>query len=154
MRVCLCVCARVFRRQALPVDFARGQLAGTPLCMEQYHRLFTSYRYPGRKTDTLKVRSNETSAAPQHVIVACKNQVRMQTERRQERTHKRKDWILVASGQSQRLKVFKVYFFFFFVEMLLLKLPEKKWDLCCNACFKGGNRMTFLKGQYSQTSAL
>lgn len=60
--------------QALPVDFARGQLAGTPLCMEQYHRLFTSYRYPGRKTDTLKVRSNETSAAPQHVIVACKNQ--------------------------------------------------------------------------------
>ncbi|XP_075883985.1 choline O-acetyltransferase b [Nelusetta ayraudi] len=60
--------------QALPVDFARGQLAGTPLCMEQYHRLFTSYRYPGRKTDTLKVQSNEASAAAQHVIVACKNQ--------------------------------------------------------------------------------
>lgn len=69
---------RVFRRQALPVDFARGQLAGTPLCMEQYHRLFTSYRYPGRKTDTLKVQPNEASAAPQHVIVACKNQVSAQ----------------------------------------------------------------------------
>uniref|UniRef100_A0A3P9KAV8 Choline O-acetyltransferase n=1 Tax=Oryzias latipes TaxID=8090 RepID=A0A3P9KAV8_ORYLA len=58
--------------RALPVDFARGQLAGTPLCMEQYYRLFTSYRYPGLKTDTLRV--NAASKAPEHVIVACKNQ--------------------------------------------------------------------------------
>uniref|UniRef100_H2M0C1 Choline O-acetyltransferase n=1 Tax=Oryzias latipes TaxID=8090 RepID=H2M0C1_ORYLA len=59
-------------KRALPVDFARGQLAGTPLCMEQYYRLFTSYRYPGLKTDTLRV--NAASKAPEHVIVACKNQ--------------------------------------------------------------------------------
>ncbi|XP_008435091.1 choline O-acetyltransferase b isoform X2 [Poecilia reticulata] len=58
----------------LPLDFARGQLAGTPLCMEQYYRLFTSYRYPGLKTDTLKVDLNAASSAPEHVIVACKNQ--------------------------------------------------------------------------------
>ncbi|XP_044033962.1 choline O-acetyltransferase-like [Siniperca chuatsi] len=60
--------------RALPVDFARGQLAGTPLCMEQYYRLFTSYRYPGVKTDTLKVQMNAASSAPEHIIVACKNQ--------------------------------------------------------------------------------
>ncbi|XP_020501419.2 choline O-acetyltransferase [Labrus bergylta] len=60
--------------RALPVDFARGQLAGTPLCMEQYYRLFTSYRYPGLKTDTLKVHMNAASSTPEHIIVACKNQ--------------------------------------------------------------------------------
>ncbi|XP_029978323.1 choline O-acetyltransferase b isoform X2 [Sphaeramia orbicularis] len=58
----------------LPVDFARGQLAGTPMCMEQYNRLFTSYRYPGLKTDTLKVHMNTASPEPEHIIVACKNQ--------------------------------------------------------------------------------
>ncbi|KAI3364796.1 hypothetical protein L3Q82_000990 [Scortum barcoo] len=60
--------------QKLPVEFARGQLAGTPLCMEQYYRLFTSYRYPGLKTDTLKVQTNAASSAPEHIIVARKNQ--------------------------------------------------------------------------------
>ncbi|XP_070708414.1 choline O-acetyltransferase-like [Pempheris klunzingeri] len=60
--------------RALPVEFARGQLAGTPLCMEQYYRLFTSYRYPGPKTDMLKVQMNTASSAPEHIIVACKNQ--------------------------------------------------------------------------------
>ncbi|XP_037610209.1 choline O-acetyltransferase-like [Sebastes umbrosus] len=60
--------------RALPVDLARGQLAGTPLCMEQYYRLFNSYRYPGLKTDTLKVHMNAASSAPEHIIVACKNQ--------------------------------------------------------------------------------
>ncbi|KAM9773600.1 choline O-acetyltransferase-like [Syngnathus typhle] len=60
--------------RALPVEFARGQLAGTPLCMEQYSRLFTSYRYPGPKSDALKVRVNPGAAASEHIIVACKNQ--------------------------------------------------------------------------------
>lgn len=64
----------VIDAQALPVDFARGQLAGTPLCMEQYYRLFTSYRYPGLKTDMLKVHMNAISSVPEHIIVACKNQ--------------------------------------------------------------------------------
>ncbi|KAM8729670.1 choline O-acetyltransferase b [Acanthopagrus schlegelii] len=60
--------------RALPVDFARGQLAGPPLCMEQYYRLFSSYRYPGLKTDTLEVQTSAASSAPEHIIVACKNQ--------------------------------------------------------------------------------
>ncbi|XP_068593052.1 choline O-acetyltransferase-like [Cebidichthys violaceus] len=77
--------AALIDARALPVDFARGQLAGTPLCMEQYYRLFNSYRYPGSKTDTLEVKmiaaassssssSSAAAAAPQHIIVACKNQ--------------------------------------------------------------------------------
>lgn len=70
------MCVIMSRRRALPVDFARGQLAGTPLCMEQYYRLFTSYRYPGLKTDTLKVQMNAASPALEHITVACKNQVR------------------------------------------------------------------------------
>jgi len=44
--------------------------------MEQYYRLFTSYRYPGLKTDILKVQINGISSAPEHIIVVCKNQVR------------------------------------------------------------------------------
>uniref|UniRef100_A0A667XLQ8 Choline O-acetyltransferase n=1 Tax=Myripristis murdjan TaxID=586833 RepID=A0A667XLQ8_9TELE len=60
--------------RALPVDYARGQLAGTPLCMEQYYRLFTSYRLPGLKRDTLKVQTNAASSEAEHIIVACKNQ--------------------------------------------------------------------------------
>ncbi|KAL7877813.1 hypothetical protein SRHO_G00044560 [Serrasalmus rhombeus] len=59
---------------ALPVDYARGQLAGTPLCMEQYYRLFTSYRLPGPKTDTLVAQKSSVMPEPEHIIVACKNQ--------------------------------------------------------------------------------
>ncbi|TMS21993.1 Choline O-acetyltransferase [Larimichthys crocea] len=60
--------------RALPVDFTRGQQAGAPMCMEQYYRLFSSYRYPGLKTDTLKVHMNAASSGPEHIIVVCKNQ--------------------------------------------------------------------------------
>lgn len=66
----------MFLRRALPAEYARGQLAGTPMCKEQYYRLFTSYRYPGLKTDRLKVHTNASSSVPEHIIVACKNQVR------------------------------------------------------------------------------
>uniref|UniRef100_A0A8B9LEB9 Choline O-acetyltransferase n=1 Tax=Astyanax mexicanus TaxID=7994 RepID=A0A8B9LEB9_ASTMX len=59
---------------ALPVDYARGQLAGTPLCMEQYYRLFTSYRLPGLKTDTLVAQKSSIMPEPEHIIVACKKQ--------------------------------------------------------------------------------
>ncbi|KAG7492733.1 hypothetical protein MATL_G00017940 [Megalops atlanticus] len=60
--------------RALPVDHARGQLAGTPLCMEQYYRLFTSYRLPGPKQDTLVAQKSSVMPEPEHIIVACKNQ--------------------------------------------------------------------------------
>ncbi|KAF7655919.1 hypothetical protein LDENG_00048450 [Lucifuga dentata] len=60
--------------RALPVDYARGQLAGTPLCMEQYYRLFTSYRLPGPESDTLVAQESSVMPEPEHIIVACKNQ--------------------------------------------------------------------------------
>lgn len=56
----------------LPVDVARGQLAGTPMCMQQYRRLFTSYRFPAPNTDSLTVKVD--CAGPEHMVVACKNQ--------------------------------------------------------------------------------
>ncbi|KAF3708200.1 Choline O-acetyltransferase [Channa argus] len=59
---------------ALPVDYARGQLAGTPLCMEQYYRLFTSYRLPGLDRDTLVAQESTVMPEPDHIIVACRNQ--------------------------------------------------------------------------------
>ncbi|KAM4591941.1 choline O-acetyltransferase [Odontesthes bonariensis] len=59
---------------ALPVEYARGQLAGTPLCMEQYYRLFTSYRLPGPERDTLVAQESSVMPEPEHIIVACKNQ--------------------------------------------------------------------------------
>lgn len=71
----VCVCVSV-RRRALPVDYARGQLAGTPMCMEQYYRLFTSYRLPGPERDTLVAQESSVMPEPEHIIVACKNQVR------------------------------------------------------------------------------
>ncbi|CAJ1067374.1 choline O-acetyltransferase [Xyrichtys novacula] len=60
--------------RALPMDYARGQLAGTPLCMEQYYRLFTSYRLPGPERDTLVAQESSVMPEPEHIIVACKNQ--------------------------------------------------------------------------------
>uniref|UniRef100_A0A667X0J1 Choline O-acetyltransferase n=1 Tax=Myripristis murdjan TaxID=586833 RepID=A0A667X0J1_9TELE len=71
--MCMCVCVCVCRR-ALPMDYARGQLAGTPLCMEQYYRLFTSYRLPGPERDTLVAQESTVMPEPEHIIVACKNQ--------------------------------------------------------------------------------
>ncbi|KAL0964810.1 hypothetical protein UPYG_G00329280 [Umbra pygmaea] len=59
--------------RALPVDFARGQLAGTPLCMKQYYRLFNTYRQPGLKRDTLLIHQPGV-VEQEHIIVACKNQ--------------------------------------------------------------------------------
>jgi len=63
---------------ALPVEYARGQLAGTPFCMEQYYRLFTSYRLPGPERDTLVAQESSVMPEPEHIIVACKNQVRLE----------------------------------------------------------------------------
>ncbi|XP_061646749.1 choline O-acetyltransferase isoform X2 [Phyllopteryx taeniolatus] len=61
-------------RHALPAEYARGQPAGSPLCMEQYYRIFSSHRLPGRTRDTLVVRDGRATPDPEHVIVACKNQ--------------------------------------------------------------------------------
>jgi len=56
------------------MDRARARERGQPLCMEQYYRLFTSYRYPGVERDSL-VTSSPSRDEPVHIIVACMNQV-------------------------------------------------------------------------------
>uniref|UniRef100_A0A8C6UL28 Choline O-acetyltransferase n=1 Tax=Neogobius melanostomus TaxID=47308 RepID=A0A8C6UL28_9GOBI len=43
-------------RDDLPVDVTRGQLAGTPMCMQQYRRMFSSYRFPAPNTDSLSIK--------------------------------------------------------------------------------------------------
>ncbi|XP_042611266.1 choline O-acetyltransferase-like [Cyprinus carpio] len=58
--------------KTLLVDVARGQKADTPLCMDQYKCLFSSYRRAGLKLDTL-ITADSTSDTG-HIIVACKNQ--------------------------------------------------------------------------------
>ncbi|KAF4106213.1 hypothetical protein G5714_012203 [Onychostoma macrolepis] len=58
--------------QTLLLDVARGQKADTPLCMDQYKRLFGSYRRAGLEQDTLITADSASDAG--HVIVACKNQ--------------------------------------------------------------------------------
>ena len=61
-------------RRALPIDVARGQLSGQPMCMEQYYRLLNSYRIPGHQVDSL-VTFQSSDDVPQHIVVACNNQV-------------------------------------------------------------------------------
>ncbi|XP_077350911.1 choline O-acetyltransferase [Festucalex cinctus] len=60
--------------RTLPVDYAQGQLAGTPLCMEQYYRIFSACRLPGRERDVLVGHDGSAMPDPEHIIVACKNQ--------------------------------------------------------------------------------
>ncbi|XP_068114936.1 choline O-acetyltransferase [Hyperolius riggenbachi] len=59
---------------ALPVDYARGQLSGQPMCMKQYYGLFSSYRLPGGNKDTLVAQESAVMPEPEHIIVACNNQ--------------------------------------------------------------------------------
>ncbi|XP_076855924.1 choline O-acetyltransferase-like [Brachyhypopomus gauderio] len=64
-------------KRALAPEYARGQQAGAELCMEQHYRLFTSYRRPGLKQDSLVIQSStgaDKKYDPGHIIVACKNQ--------------------------------------------------------------------------------
>ncbi|XP_065152679.1 choline O-acetyltransferase [Paramisgurnus dabryanus] len=58
----------------LPVEEGRGQQAGNPMCMDQYNKVFTSYRLPGPKTDSLVVHRSTKRPDPEQIIVACKNQ--------------------------------------------------------------------------------
>ncbi|XP_033108263.1 choline O-acetyltransferase-like [Anneissia japonica] len=60
--------------RALPVDRARHNKPGQPLCMEQYYRLFSSYRVPGIVKDELVAPSVSVMPEPEHIIVVCRNQ--------------------------------------------------------------------------------
>ncbi|OWF36575.1 choline O-acetyltransferase-like [Mizuhopecten yessoensis] len=60
--------------RGLPIDRARHKIKGQPLCMEQYYRLFTSYRVPGVNKDSLISNTSKLMREPEHIIVICKNQ--------------------------------------------------------------------------------
>ncbi|XP_041485899.1 choline O-acetyltransferase-like [Lytechinus variegatus] len=64
----------VIDARALPVDRARHNKPGQPLCMEQYYRLFSSYRVPGLFKDELVSPGSSLMPEPEHIIVICKNQ--------------------------------------------------------------------------------
>ena len=74
----LFISIKLFSR-LLPIDRARSREKGQPFCMEQYYRLFTSYRYPGIEKDNLVTSygggGTNDFAEPEHIIVVCKNQV-------------------------------------------------------------------------------
>ncbi|CAF0797737.1 unnamed protein product [Didymodactylos carnosus] len=57
----------------LPVDRATSREKGQPLCMEQYYRLFSSYRIPGADNDRLLLTKTKVIHEPEHVIVAYRN---------------------------------------------------------------------------------
>jgi choline O-acetyltransferase len=59
----------------LPVDRLSCREKGQPLCMEQYYRLFTSYRAPGVEKDNLTDSSASMMLEPEHIIVISRNQV-------------------------------------------------------------------------------
>lgn len=61
---------------SIPTDCAKGQLSGQQLCMKQYYGLFSSYRLPGHTQDTLVAQKSSVMPEPEHIIVACCNQVR------------------------------------------------------------------------------
>ncbi|THD25064.1 Choline O-acetyltransferase [Fasciola hepatica] len=60
--------------RSLPIDRCRHSRKGQPLCMEQYYRLFSSYRYPGKTKDNLVTTNDRDPFDPEHIIVACLDQ--------------------------------------------------------------------------------
>ena len=64
-----------FFRRRITIDRCFSREKGQPLCMEQYYRLFSSYRYPGTNKDDLIDTSTNLALKPEHVIVICQNQM-------------------------------------------------------------------------------
>ncbi|KAM7541682.1 hypothetical protein Aperf_G00000006917 [Anoplocephala perfoliata] len=60
--------------RSLPIDRVSHNRKGQPLCMEQYYRLFTSYRYPGLEKDRQVTRDLSEVAENAYAIVACHDQ--------------------------------------------------------------------------------
>uniref|UniRef100_A0A0X3P6D9 Choline O-acetyltransferase n=1 Tax=Schistocephalus solidus TaxID=70667 RepID=A0A0X3P6D9_SCHSO len=60
--------------RSLPIDRVSHNRKGQPLCMEQYYRLFTSYRYPGIKRDDTVTKDMSELAESAHAIVVCNDQ--------------------------------------------------------------------------------
>ncbi|CAF0786065.1 unnamed protein product [Brachionus calyciflorus] len=65
----------VIDQKELPVDRCTCREKGQPLCMEQYYRLFSSYRIPGEDKDKLVNSKTHLLLEPEHVIVLSRNQM-------------------------------------------------------------------------------
>ncbi|RNA01379.1 choline O-acetyltransferase [Brachionus plicatilis] len=65
----------VIDQKKIPVDRCSWREKGQPLCMEQYYRLFSSYRVPGIDKDKLVISNTNLLAEPEHVIVISRNQM-------------------------------------------------------------------------------
>lgn len=59
----------------IPTDRCSCREKGQPLCMEQYYRLFSSYRIPGVEVDKLVDSATNLALEPEHIIVISRNQV-------------------------------------------------------------------------------
>uniref|UniRef100_A0A1I8IMQ7 Choline O-acetyltransferase n=2 Tax=Macrostomum lignano TaxID=282301 RepID=A0A1I8IMQ7_9PLAT len=68
----------ILDERKLPVERVRHHKKGQPLCMEQYYRLFSSYRRPGVAKDEQVLNLDRDPFDPEYVIVACNDQVRDQ----------------------------------------------------------------------------
>uniref|UniRef100_A0A158R4A2 Choline O-acetyltransferase n=1 Tax=Syphacia muris TaxID=451379 RepID=A0A158R4A2_9BILA len=66
-------CKDHIARKKISCDYSRK---GDQLCMEQYDKIFSSYREPRIDQDVLhyKTDANMSSASEQHIIVMCRNQ--------------------------------------------------------------------------------
>nr|AUJ88962.1 ChAT protein [Epiphanes senta] len=65
----------VIDQKELPIDRCTCREKGQPLCMEQYYRLFSSYRIPGVDKDKLVNSTTNLALEPEHVIVLSRNQM-------------------------------------------------------------------------------
>ncbi|KRZ03487.1 Vesicular acetylcholine transporter unc-17, partial [Trichinella zimbabwensis] len=61
----------VVDRRELPSDYSTGLFGGSPMCMEQFWYLFSSYRHPRLGVDTLEQFDTNT----EHITVMCNNQI-------------------------------------------------------------------------------
>ncbi|CAH8602295.1 unnamed protein product [Dicrocoelium dendriticum] len=61
--------------RSLPIDRARHSRKGQPMCMDQYYRLFTSYRYPGKTKDALVTVSERDPFDSEYICVVCLDQL-------------------------------------------------------------------------------
>ncbi|CAG0883780.1 unnamed protein product [Darwinula stevensoni] len=64
----------ILDRRELPLERATCREKGQPLCMDQYYRVFTTYRIPGRDLDVQRSTFTDEPPESEHIIVASRNQ--------------------------------------------------------------------------------
>ena len=80
--------------------------------MEQYYRLFKSYRVPGLQKDSLILNSTKLVQEPEHVIVICRNQVSIQSK-----------WKKQIENKKKMLSLYLSKMFLDLIEFVSMKFP-------------------------------